>query len=185
MSELIKDWYYPAYLDIYKLPWATKKQHSTLECTTATLDKKKYSLNYVPWLESLLFLNEHFPELQVDYCVYRDDENCNYYIYVRLVHSDNSGNLLGTVPMFFPVMDYSYNSLPNPGGKEINTAIQRATAKLIAIELGYGIHLYRRNQEDLLGYKEEETASMPAPSFNLKAKKKPTPSNNKEINLLF
>lgn len=47
-----------------------------------------------------------------------------------------------TPPIFYPVMTHAFNPLSDPSVTDINKAIQRATAKVIAVYTGIGLKLY-------------------------------------------
>lgn len=142
------------------IPFEEKQKNSAVEVEIEKIPKKTRGggtihLSYVPWLEARILLDRYYPNLVVDYKVGTDLSEEYYYILLRLVEIAEEINKASS-ELFYPVMDYGHNNLKKPGTTDINTAIMRGSAKLVAIETGLGLSVYRRNQEDLLDYKEDK-----------------------------
>lgn len=113
------------------------------------LTEVRQGLDYLPWVEALLLLNEHFPNLVVDYdIVDMVVENKAGYKSITAKLTDVTSQE-STRELFFPVMDYKHKAQPNPDVVDINNAIMRASVKVIAIETGIGLSLFRKYKEDI------------------------------------
>lgn len=128
-------------------------------------------LSYVPWIEARILLETHFPGVEVAYEMFprergtgdptphlvpwADYGNTGAAVYPYLVEVATGKR---TMPLFFPVMDFRHNSAIDPTATDINTALQRAAAKCVAVQTWIGISVYRRENDDI---PPEETEIVP------------------------
>lgn len=139
-----------------KIPFEKKKEMMAIDVMPLT--EVRQGLDYLPWVEALLLLNEHFPDLVVDYDIISEEvDGVTYkHIVARLVDikNNNSSNTL-----YFPVMDYKHKAKANPDVVDVNNAIMRASVKVIAIETGIGLSLFRKYKEDIPELPKKEANS--------------------------
>jgi hypothetical protein len=147
-----------------KIPFDKKKEMMAIDVSHLT--EVRQGLDYLPWAEALLLLNEHFPGYFVDVNVAKDE---NGYAHIDAWLVDGESQSISNT-LYFPVMDYRHKACENPTPVDINNAIMRATVKVIAIETGIGLSLYRRYKEDIpeAQKREPETVSDSTPVETVK-----------------
>ena len=135
--------------------------------------EKKGNFNYLSWANAWALIKENYPEAQRK--VYKDeikttDANGNKTIEYRSYFTDGNtahvevGMIVNGIEHidYLPVMDYRNNSIPisKMTSMDVNTAIQRSTAKAIAMH-GLGIAIYKG--EDLVNIATPKANTPPEP----------------------
>lgn len=152
------------------VPLEKKEEMAAIDLSLVTEIKEKKDksgrtvarLSYIPWLESKRLLEIHFPTYRVMYETFpysrglgdphgytvgwADYGNTGTAVYPYILDTETGKR---TMSMFFPVMDYRHNAAIDPTVTDINTALQRAASKVVAIETWIGISVYRKDKEDL------------------------------------
>jgi hypothetical protein len=115
--------------------------------------KKKQSLDYLSWAVVERLLREHLPTFEVRFClsdsgspVFRLGGEGSGYL-LPYLYETTSGKY--TSPILFPVYDNRFGDADPESAAAVNKSMQRASAKLVAIETGIGFSLYSRIEEDL------------------------------------
>lgn len=119
-------------------------------------------LDYIPWVEAQLLLEEHFPTFEVCFVMdgnrpYHKDET-GFFVSTYIQDTETG---LETSPMFYPVMDNNHSAVAEPNMNQINTALWRASVKVIAITTGIGLGVFRRLKEDVPTPHSEPTPFTP------------------------
>jgi hypothetical protein len=124
------------------------------------LAEKKGNFNYLSWANAWALVKEHYPDAQRK--VYKDEIKTTNAggietVYKRLYFSDGNtahvevGVIINEIEHidYLPIMDFRNKSIPvdKLTSMDVNTAIQRSTAKAIAMH-GLGIAIYKG--EDLV-----------------------------------
>lgn len=140
------------------------KKVQMMKMDTARFIEKRGGLDYLPWVEARLLLDENFPGY-VTSTVVHWESNGSAYVVAKLFNEldEQVGSEL-----YFPVMDYKHKAIMNPDTRQISDAIMRAMVKVIAIETGIGLELFRKEKEGLPEESEAPTFSSVSP---LSAKK--------------
>jgi len=108
-------------------------------------------LDYLPWVEAQLLLEEYFPTFEVNFVLsaegvpYFKDET-GYYVLAFILDTESG---LETPAMFYPVMDNNHGPVSQPSMNQINMALWRASVKVIAVTTGIGLSIFRRLKEDV------------------------------------
>lgn len=142
------------------------ERNYTLGYTEAKIEYKG-KFGYIPWGYIYWFLGKYYPNIEVRF--FEDDvlseskdltqlpvsgNSTNGFSVHPYLHERNTG--LSTPKFFYPVTDFS--NKPITGDKlnsyHLNTARMRAIAKVVAINLGLGLHLYM-SLADILDTDEE------------------------------
>lgn len=109
------------------------------------------TLDYIPWVEAQLMLEEFLPTLEVRFVesergkpFFVTEQGAYILVYLFCVERGCK-----TYPMFYPVMDNSHGPVQEPDMNQINTSLWRASVKCIAVQTGLGLSVFRKLQEDL------------------------------------
>jgi hypothetical protein len=119
--------------------------------------EKKNNLDYISWATSEKLLRENFPNLIVDF---ERDSNGNYFFgnpdigYFVLPFMIDVKENKRTKSLYYPIIDYRNQSIKNLTSMAVNTSLQRARSKIIALETGIGFSLY--TGEDLIEQVEQK-----------------------------
>ncbi len=140
--------------------------------------KKLQGNDYIPWGVALHYLREYNPNLAVgfDTCAltghpYFVDSERGIYL-KAYVYDKKTGQR--TPSMFFPVRNNKRQASSEAMLDTIGNQIQRATAKVIAQEVGIGWSLYSRIDESMLELEEtDKPYSVPEQRSYTEAKKRP------------
>ena len=104
-------------------------------------DNGKFVADYISWANAQMLLKTRHPELSVDF--ERVDGcpvfNLGSQSYVLPFLTDGKNK---TPSLFYPVWDNRFNPIDDASVWDVNRAIQRATAKIIAVETGLGLCCY-------------------------------------------
>lgn len=137
--------------------------------------EKKGNFNYLSWANAWALIKEHYPDAQRK--VYKDEVITTNSggiekVYKRLYFSDGNtahvevGVIINKIEHidYLPIMDFRNKSIPvdKLTSMDVNTAIQRSTAKAIAMH-GLGIAIYKG--EDLVNI---ATPTEPVPKVTKK-----------------
>lgn len=111
-----------------------------------------FEAKYLSWANAQNLLRERHPKLAVDF--EKTEAGTPIWewgnqLYVLPFITDGTNR---TPAIFYPVMTNSFDALSDPSVTQINKAMQRATAKAIAVYTGIGLKLYVG--EDLVDDKE-------------------------------
>lgn len=98
--------------------------------------------DYISWVNAQILFKETHPKLAIAFEKNADGSPVfthGEFAFVQPYLTDGEER---TPSIFFPVMDNTFKAIACPNACEINTAIQRATAKAIATFTGLGICVY-------------------------------------------
>ena len=98
-----------------------------------------FRASYLSWAHATKFMKERHPSLHVAYTGHNMTDAGEAFVTVKIQCLETERE---TPEMFFPVMDNKFDAAKNPTVTDINYAVQRATAKIIAVVTGIGLPLY-------------------------------------------
>lgn len=103
-----------------------------------------FKASYLSWAHAVRLMKERHPELAVEVISMTDGKPTFTYGHEGFVMIRIANLETGAVspPHFYPVMDNKFNSIEKPHITDYNYAIQRATARVIAVHTGIGLKLY-------------------------------------------
>jgi hypothetical protein len=105
-----------------------------------SMKERKGNFDYLSWVDAVAVLLKHFPDATWEVHEYNGSPflatECGYFTKVSVTIN----NITRT--QVHPVLDYRNKSIAKPSSFEINTSIQRALAKAIALH-GLGLYIFR------------------------------------------
>lgn len=110
-------------------------------------------LKYLSWSYAEMYLRTNFQNLVVDFERTFEDNSWSYIFgnerngYFCLPYIVDVKSNLKTTKLYYPIIDQSNKAILNPNAMQINTSLQRARTKIIALTTGIGFSLY--NGEDI------------------------------------
>ena len=126
--------------------------------------EKKGKFNYLSWANAWSLLKENHPD--ANRTVYESEHTGLNYFTDGKTASVKVGITVNNIEHidYLPVMDYRNNSIPieKVTSMDVNTAIQRSTAKAIAMH-GLGISIFKG--EDLVNIAKPPANNLPTPSY--------------------
>ena len=101
----------------------------------------KFSAKYISWANAQMLLKTKHPELSVDFEKVDGSPvfNLGSQSYVLAFLTDGQRK---SPSLFYPVWDARFNPIDDASTWDVNNALQRATAKVIALETGLGLCCY-------------------------------------------
>jgi len=93
-----------------------------------------FKASYLSWAHATRLLKERHPELSVDVVSVEHG-----YVILQMLNIQSGAESGKT---YFPCMDNKFNAIADPSVTDLNYAVQRGTAKIIAINTGIGLKLY-------------------------------------------
>lgn len=104
-------------------------------------DNGKFIAAYISWANAQLLLKTHHPSLSVDFEKVNGNPvfqlGSQSYVLAFLTDGEKRSPSL-----FYPIWDNRFNPIDDASVWDANNAIQRATAKVIALETGLGLCCY-------------------------------------------
>jgi hypothetical protein len=104
-----------------------------------------FKASYLSWAHAVRLMKERHPELAVEVLTMTDTAKPTFtygnegFVMIRITNLETGAV---SPPHFYPVMDNKFNSIEKPHITDYNYAIQRATARVIAVHTGIGLKLY-------------------------------------------
>ena len=101
-----------------------------------------FQAHYISWANAQFLLKTKHPELGVEFERNSDGSPIFHHGTQTFVLAYLTNGELKTPSTFYPVWDNSFRAINDCGVEQINKAMQRATAKAIAVHTGLGLSLY-------------------------------------------
>jgi len=93
-----------------------------------------FNASYLSWAHATRLMKERQPDLSVDVVEVKND-----YVILQMINIETG---MKSGKTFFPCMDNRFQAISVPSVTDLNYAVQRGTAKIIAINTGIGLRLY-------------------------------------------